>query len=36
VKLTTLGIPTVLVYLGFIGDDGFADAGMQPVPQLHM
>lgn len=27
-KLATLGIPTVLVYLGFIGDDGIADAGV--------
>lgn len=26
-KLATLGIPTVLVYLGFIGDTGIADAG---------
>ena len=27
-KLATLGIPTVLVYLGFTGDDGIRDAGM--------
>jgi len=26
-KLATLGVPTVLVYLGFTGDDGIADAG---------
>jgi hypothetical protein len=26
-KLASLGIPTVLVYLGFYGDDGIADAG---------
>jgi len=26
-KLATRGIPTVLVYLGFLGDDGIADAG---------
>jgi hypothetical protein len=26
-KLATLGIPTVLVYLGFTGDDGIRDAG---------
>jgi hypothetical protein len=26
-KLAALGIPTVLVYLGFIGDTGIADAG---------
>lgn len=26
-KLATLGIPTVLVYLGFTGDDGLSDAG---------
>ena len=26
-KLATLGIPTVLVYLGFTGDDGIGDAG---------
>jgi hypothetical protein len=26
-KLAMLGIPTVLVYLGFLGDDGIADAG---------
>lgn len=26
-KLATLGVPTVLVYLGFIGDEGIADAG---------
>lgn len=27
-KLATLGIPTVLVYLGFAGDQGIADAGL--------
>lgn len=26
-KLANLGIPTVLVYLGFLGDEGIADAG---------
>ncbi|MCE5204121.1 MAG: hypothetical protein LLG24_07930 [Actinomycetia bacterium] len=26
-KLATLGIPTVLLYLGFTGDDGIVDAG---------
>ena len=26
-KLASLGIPTVLVYLGFCGDDGIRDAG---------
>lgn len=26
-KLATLGVPTVLVYLGFLGDQGIADAG---------
>jgi hypothetical protein len=26
-KLAALGIPTVLVYLGFFGDDGIADTG---------
>lgn len=26
-KLASLGIPTVLVYLGFVGDHGIADAG---------
>lgn len=26
-KLATLGVPTVLVYLGFTGDDGIRDAG---------
>lgn len=26
-KLATLGLPTVLVYLGFCGDDGIADVG---------
>ena len=26
-KLATLGIPTVLLYLGFTGDDGISDAG---------
>jgi hypothetical protein len=26
-KLASLGIPTVLVYLGFLGDEGIADAG---------
>ena len=26
-KLATLGVPTVLVYLGFIGDEGIRDAG---------
>jgi hypothetical protein len=26
-KLASLGVPTVLVYLGFLGDDGIADAG---------
>lgn len=26
-KLATLGLPTVLVYLGFWGDDGIADVG---------
>ena len=27
-KLATLGIPTVLLYLGFTGDEGIRDAGM--------
>jgi hypothetical protein len=27
-KLATLGIPTVLIYLGFTGDDGIRDAGL--------
>jgi len=26
-KLATLGIPTVLIYLGFSGDEGIRDAG---------
>ena len=26
-KLASLGVPTVLVYLGFVGDEGIADAG---------
>ena len=26
-KLATLGIPVVLIYLGFLGDDGIADVG---------
>lgn len=26
-KLATLGVPTVLVYLGFVGDDGISDVG---------
>lgn len=26
-KLANLGVPTVLMYLGFIGDEGIADAG---------
>jgi hypothetical protein len=26
-KLATLGVPTVLVYLGFVGDEGIRDAG---------
>jgi hypothetical protein len=26
-KLASLGLPTILVYLGFCGDDGIADAG---------
>lgn len=26
-KLASLGVPTVLVYLGFVGDSGIADAG---------
>jgi hypothetical protein len=26
-KLASLGVPTVLVYLGFVGDTGIADAG---------
>ena len=26
-KLASMGIPTVLVYLGFVGDDGIADVG---------
>jgi hypothetical protein len=26
-KLASLGVPTVLVYLGFIGDVGISDAG---------
>lgn len=29
-KLTTLGIPVVLLYLGFTGDEGIADAG-EPI-----
>lgn len=27
-KLASLGVPTLLVYLGFIGDDGIKDAGV--------
>lgn len=26
-KLASLGVPTILMYLGFLGDDGIADAG---------
>jgi len=29
-KLATLGIPVVLLYLGFTGDEGIADAG-EPI-----
>jgi hypothetical protein len=29
-KLASLGLPTVLVYLGFCGDDGIADVG-EPI-----
>lgn len=34
-KLATLGIPTVLVYLGFTGDDGIADAGAPFSDKAH-
>jgi len=34
-KLASLGIPTVLVYLGFTGDDGIADAGVPFSDDAH-
>ena len=30
-KLATLGIPTVLIYLGFIGDTGMKDRFLSPT-----
>ena len=34
-KLASLGVPTVLVYLGFCGDDGIVDAGMPFADPTH-
>ena len=34
-KLATLGIPTVLLYLGFTGDEGIRDAGMPIANDEH-
>jgi hypothetical protein len=34
-KLASLGIPTVLVYLGFIGDEGIVDAGVPFTDSAH-
>jgi hypothetical protein len=34
-KLASLGIPTVLVYLGFVGDTGIADAGTPFADAAH-
>jgi hypothetical protein len=34
-KLASLGVPTVLVYLGFLGDDGIVDAGQPFTDQSH-
>jgi hypothetical protein len=34
-KLASFGIPTVLVYLGFIGDEGIADVGAPFADQAH-
>jgi hypothetical protein len=34
-KLASLGIPTVLVYLGFLGDDGIKDAGPPFTDEAH-
>ena len=34
-KLTSLGIPTVVVYLGFLGDSGIANAGEPFSDEAH-
>lgn len=34
-KLASLGIPTVMVYLGFVGDSGIADAGAPFTDAAH-
>jgi hypothetical protein len=34
-KLASLGVPTVLVYLGFSGDSGIADAGTPFTDSVH-
>jgi len=34
-KLASVGVPTVLVYLGFLGDVGIADAGAPFVDDAH-
>ena len=34
-KLASLGVPTVLVYLGFLGDDGIEDAGAPFADSAH-
>ena len=34
-KLASLGVPTVLVYLGFWGDEGIADAGAPFKSEAH-
>lgn len=34
-KLASLGVPTVLVYLGFIGDTGIRDAGQPFLSESH-
>jgi hypothetical protein len=34
-KLASLGVPTILVYLGFLGDDGIKDAGAPFVDSAH-